>query len=116
MNDEPTGPGEPAEAGPPEGERRHADRVRIEGYEFQTAGATFEVVNLSIGGIRLSYGDGAPPYSVSQSVEGTLRGGSVAPISLTVEVVWIDQASRAIGCTFPVMGRNIAAQLLEILI
>lgn len=101
--------------GAPEIERRHANRVQVTGYEFETAEGSFEVVNLSIGGIRLAYGERAP-FVLSQSVAGTLTGGATKPVDLTVEVVWVDESSRSIGCTFPVLGRNIAAQLLEILI
>ncbi|WP_420562300.1 PilZ domain-containing protein [Thalassobaculum sp.] len=104
------------EDGPPQGERRHANRVQIEGYEFETEAGAYPVLDLSIGGIRLARLPDQPAPEPGDTLTGTLSGGIADPITLSAQVLWVDAATGHIGCSFPVLGRHIASELLEILL
>ncbi len=115
MSDTPPTPTENGD-GPPQGERRLASRVRIEGFAFKTDAGTYTVVDLSIGGIRLARLADRPVPEAGATLAGTLTGAGAGPIPLTAQVLWIDPDTGQIGCTFPVLGRHIAGDLLEILL
>lgn len=101
---------------PSQGERRHANRVQIEGYVFDTGTASYPVLDLSIGGMRLACPADQPAPQQGASLAGTLSGGTTNSITLTAQVLWVDGEAGHIGCTFPVLGRHIAGDLLEILL
>ncbi|MDF1792801.1 MAG: PilZ domain-containing protein [Thalassobaculaceae bacterium] len=115
MTSSPSDPDLPA-GEPPHEERRHANRVQIEGYEFEIGDITYAVVDLSLGGMRITYDDGTAAAAPGDDLIGILTGGLSKPIPLTAQVIWTDPQTRYIGCTFPVLGRNIAGELLEILL
>lgn len=115
MSDEPSSPNQTG-GEPPSTERRHANRVQIEGFEFETGEVSYPVIDLSIGGMRIAYGDDRPAIETGSEISGSLTGGVAHPIALTAHVIWVDTDARHIGCTFPVLGRNIAGPLLEVLL
>lgn len=111
---------DPSEQGPPDPdtlhpERRHANRVYVEGYELRIGETGYPVLDLSLGGIRIGYDGGDAPLKPGESVAAALAGDLAKPIDLTVQAVWVDEGTKTIGCTFPVLGRNISGELLQIL-
>lgn|GEM_PF-6281255 len=115
MSDRPPYSGATNDDGPPT-DRRHADRVSVEGYEFRTDTLICPVVDLSIGGLRIGLPADAPALAAGDCLEGELIGGIAKPIALTAQVVWVDADAGQAGCTFPTLGRAIAGDLLEILL
>ena len=115
MSNEPSTPDQTGGEQPPT-ERRHANRVQIEGFEFETGDVSYPVIDLSIGGMRIVDGDGCPALEPGAEISGRLTGGIAQPIALTTHVIWVDTDTRHIGCTFPVLGKNIAGALLEVLL
>ncbi|SDG55455.1 MULTISPECIES: PilZ domain-containing protein [Thalassobaculum] len=111
------GPADRDEPDPtPPSERRHADRVRLHGYAFKTGNAAYRVLDISLGGLRIAYGETEKPAPPGSEMVGVLTGGPARPLTLNTEIVWVDRNARQIGCTFPVLGHNIAGDLLEILL
>jgi hypothetical protein len=106
----------PSSGAPASSERRHADRVQIEGYAFETGEAAYTVIDISLGGLRLAYDDTQTAPPPGTEIVGAMTGAIARPLTLNAAVVWVDPKARQIGCTFPVLGRNIAGELLEILL
>lgn len=115
MNGRPADREEP-DRGPQPCERREADRVRLTGYAFQTRDADYKVLDLSLGGLRIAYGESQAPGPPGSEMVGVLTGGFERRLTLNTEIIWVDPRSRQIGCTFPILGHNIAGDLLEILL
>lgn len=115
MNGMPADREEPSR-GPQSCERREADRLQLQGYAFQTGDADYRVLDLSLGGLRIAYDETQVPASPGSEMVGVLTGGAARRLTLNTEVVWVDQRARQMGCTFPILGHNIAGELLEILL
>jgi len=110
-------------------DRRHSRRIAVEGWAFVVGGTRFSVLDLSLGGARLSTDGGSDIMTVGATGTGTLEGPDVEgggdrraeddgsrPLELDFRVMWRSDPDGVAGLQFRLVGQNLMDRMLHVLL
>lgn len=95
-------------------ERRHSRRIAIEGVGLTVDERHHDVMDLSLGGVRISTGE--TDLVPGDTFTGELTVSEGEPLTLSVRVAWVNPEEKAAGLEFKVVGQNLVDRILGLML